>query len=198
MKRIIVIASFILLGIWSVHAEMSEWFFCQIRKDDIVISLKKTEWFYKCNDTIASLEQLMIDTAKDLMKIQSYLNKGRNVEYWNTIKTQKQALLKKLQLSKATIIANIQTFETTLLQKSVQYFIIKVTPYKISLQKSLVKIQALALSWFATPALDSYALLLKAQVATIDALSNVTTQAELVDLLKKYVYFKKEILWKYE
>jgi len=193
-----VIASFILLGIWSVRAEMSDWFFCQIRKDDVVISLKKTEWFYKCNDTIASLEQLMINTAKDLMKIQSYLNKGRNVEYRNTIKTEKQALLKKLQLSRTTIIANIETFESTLLQKSVQYFIIKITPYKISLQKSLVKIQALTLSWFATPALDSYALLLKAQVATIDALSNVTTQAELIDLLKKYVYFKKEILWKYE
>ena len=192
------IASFILLGIWSVRAEMSDWFFCQIRKDDVVISLKKTEWFYKCNDTIASLEQLMINTAKDLMKIQSYLNKGRNVEYRNTIKTEKQALLKKLQLSRTTIIANIETFESTLLQKSVQYFIIKITPYKISLQKSLVKIQALTLSWFATPALDSYALLLKAQVATIDALSNVTTQAELIDLLKKYVYFKKEILWKYE
>jgi hypothetical protein len=54
------------------------------------------------------------------------------------------------------------------------------------------------LSWFATPALDSYALLLKTQVATIDALSKVTTQTELIDLLKKYVYLKKEILWKYE
>jgi uncharacterized protein YabN with tetrapyrrole methylase and pyrophosphatase domain len=108
--------------------------------------LKKTEGFYKCNDTIASLEQLMINTAKDLMKIQSYLNRGRDVEYWNTIKTEKQALLKKLQLSRTTIIANIQTFETTLLQKSVQYFIIRITPYKISLQKSLVKIQTLTLS----------------------------------------------------
>ena len=198
MKRIIVIVIFMMLGIWSVRAEMSDWFFCQIRKDDVVISLKKTEGFYKCNDTIASLEQLMINTAKDLMKIQSYLNRGRDVEYWNTIKTEKQALLKKLQLSRTTIIANIQTFETTLLQKSVQYFIIRITPYKISLQKSLVKIQTLTLSWFATPALDSYALLLKTQVATIDALSKVTTQTELIDLLKKYVYLKKEILWKYE
>ena len=198
MKKIIVIAVFMLLGIWGVRAEMSDWFFCQIRKDDVVISLKKTEWFYKCNDTLASLEQLMINTAKDLMKIQSYLNKGRNVEYRNTIKTEKQALLKKIQLSRTTLIANIKMFESTLLQKSVQYFIIKITPYKISLQKSLIKIQTLTLSGFITPELDSYALLLKTQVATIDALSKVTTQAELIDLLKKYVYLKKEILWRYE
>lgn len=133
----------------------------------------------------------MIETAKDLMKIQTYINNGRDLEYRKTIRTEKQALIKKLQASKATILTNMKTFETSLLQKSVQYFIIKITPYKISLQKSLVKIQAL--SGVATPALNSYALLLKAQVATIDGLSKVTTTLELNDLLARYVYLKKTI-----
>jgi len=96
-----------------------------------------------------------------------------------------------LQRSRITIITNMKTFEGSLLQKSMQYFIIKITPYKISLQKSLVKIQEL--SGFTTPELNSYALLLKAQVVTIDSLSKVTTLSELTDVLAKFVYLKKEI-----
>ena len=136
---------------------------------------------------------MIISTAKDLMKIQTYLNKGRDLEYRKTIKIEKKALLDKLQLSRITVVANMKTFQDTLLQKSVQYFIIKITPYKISLQKSLVKIDILTSSGFATPSLNSYASLLKAQVTIIDKLSNATTQAELTDLLNKYVYLKKEI-----
>ena len=136
---------------------------------------------------------MIISTAKDLIKIQTYLNKGRDTDYRQLIKVEKKALLDKLQLSRLTIVANMKTFQDTLLQKSVQYFIIKITPYKISLQKSLIKIDVLTSSGFATPSLNSYAFLLKAQVAVIDKLSKATTQPELTDLLTKYVYLKKEI-----
>jgi len=127
------------------------------------------------------------------MKVQQYVTNGRDIEYRKTIRTGKQNLLNTLQLSRTTIITNMKTFQASLLQKSIQYFIIKVTPYKISIQKSLNKIQLLTLSGFTTPALNSYTLLLKAQAATIEKLSKVTTQAELTDLLAKYVYLKKEI-----
>lgn len=57
------------------------------------------------------------------------------------MKIQKQALFTTLMASKNTITVNMQTFETNLLKKSVKYFILRVTPYKVSLQKSLVKIR---------------------------------------------------------
>jgi len=115
------------------------------------------------------------------------------VEYRKTVKTQKQSLLDTLQLSRLTIIANMKTFETHLIQKSVQYFIIKITPYKIRLQKSLVKIDAIVASGFSTSSLNAYTTLLKTQVATIDSLTKATTMPELTTLLAKYVYLKKEI-----
>lgn len=90
------------------------------------------------------MEHLIIAAAKDLIKIQSYIDNGRDIEYRKTIKPQKTALLDKLQTSRITIRTNMKTFESTLIQKSIQYFIIKITPYKISLQKSLVKIDALS------------------------------------------------------
>ena len=162
-----------------------------MRKSDVIISLKQTTGYYNCKDTIVSLEQLIIDTAKDLIKIQTYINKGRDVEYRKTIKTQKQSLITTLQLSKTTILTNMKIFEKTLLQKSVQYFIIKITPYKIKLQKSLVKIQSM--SGVATSELNSYAILLKTQIAVIDSLNAVSTTSELSSALAKYVYLKKEI-----
>jgi len=198
MKKIILIVICTFLSIWAVSADQSDWLFCLIRKEQVTISLKQTTWYYHCKDTIASLEQLIISTAKDLMKIQTYLNRGRDLEYRKTIKIEKKALLDKLQLSRITVVANMKTFQDTLLQKSVQYFIIKITPYKINLQKSLVKIDILTASGFATPSLNAYASLLRAQVTIIDKISKTTTQAELTDLLNKYVYLKKEIAWKSE
>ncbi len=196
MKKIAVIAVLMILSIWTVSADLSDWLFCLVKKNEVVISLKQTTGYHKCKDTIVSLERLIIDTAKDLQKIQSYIAKGRDVDYRRSIQTEKKVLLDTLQLSRMTIVTNMKTFETNLIKKSVQFFVIKITPYKISLQKSLVKIQTL--SWVATPSLNSYALLLKAQVATIDWLSKAATMKELTDLLAKYVYLKKEIEWKSE
>lgn len=185
------------LGIWTVNADLSDGFFCLLKKDEVIISLKQTPWYYKCKDTIVSLEHLIIQTAKDLMKVQTYLNRGRDVEYWKTIKAKKRELLDTLQLTRVNVIANMKTFEDSLLVKSVQYFILKITPYKLKLQKSLAKIQSLTWS-VPTTTVDSYVLLLTAQIATIDALSNTSDIKELTSLLAKYVYFKKEIEWKSE
>ena len=191
MKKIVVIVIFILLGIWRVSADLSDWLFCLIKKDQVTISLKQTQWYYKCTDTIVSLEHLIIATAKDLMNIQTYINRGRDLDYRKTIKLQKKSLLDILQLSRTTILTNMKTFESTLIQKSIQYFIIKITPYTVKLQKSLLTIQAL--TGIVTPELNSYTLLLKAQVDTIDQLSKATTQVELTHLLTQYVYLKQEI-----
>lgn len=196
MKKIVVIVIFILLGIWRVSADLSDWLFCLIKKDQVTISLKQTQWYYKCTDTIVSLEHLIIATAKDLMNIQTYINRGRDLDYRKTIKLQKKSLLDILQLSRTTILTNMKTFESTLIQKSIQYFIIKITPYTVKLQKSLLTIQAL--TGIVTPELNSYTLLLKAQVDTIDQLSKATTQVELTHLLTQYVYLKQEIEWKSE
>lgn len=196
MKKIILLAIFALLSIWTVSADLSDWLFCLIRKDEVIISLKQTTWYYKCKDTLVSLEHLIIDAAKELMRVQIYINRGSDLEYRKSIKIQKKALLDKLQVVRITIGTNMKTFESNLIQKSVQYFIIKITPYKIGLQKSLVKIDVL--SGVATPFLNSYALLLKAQVTTIEKLGKIATMPELTDLLAKYVYLKKEIEWKYE
>ncbi len=196
MRKFVVIVVFVFFSMWIVSADLSDWLFCLIKKTEVTISLKQTFGYYRCKDTIVSLQDLIIGTAKDLMKIQSYINRGRDIEYRKAIKMEKRKLLDTLQLSRLTILTNMQTFESTLLQKSVKYFIIKITPYTLTLQKSLAKIQSL--SGVATPEILSYARLLETQITTLDLLSKATTTTQLNDLLAKYLYLKKEIEWKSE
>lgn len=196
MKKMLLIVCLMMLWIWTASAELSDWFFCQVRSEEVIISLKKTEGFYKCNDTIASLESLIMQNAKDLMLIQWYINRGTDRDYWIGIKQLKLATLEKYQIARKNIIANITTFENNIVKKSIYYFVISITPYKINLQRSLVKIGAMSGSLPST--LQSYAVLLKEQVATIESLGKVETLPELIPLLTKYIYLKKEISWRYE
>ncbi len=198
MKKILILLVLLVLGLWTASADLLDWFFCQVRKNDIIIALKKIDSFYKCKDIIASLETVIIQTAKDLMTIQTYLNRRRDVDYWLSIKKDKLATIDTLQIVRKSISENMKTFETNLTKKSIQWFILTITPYKIRLQKSLVTIAALQQSGFATMEINNYALVLKAQVATLDNISKVTTMKDLTPLLTKYVYFKKLIEWKYE
>jgi len=196
MRKVILLVIIALLWFWTASADLSDWFFCQIRSQEVVISLKKTQWFYKCKDTVASLETLILQTAKDLMTIQLYINSWRDRDYWITIKQEKLLMIEKYQLARKNIIESVGTFQNNLVQKSVYYFILSITPYKVNLQRSLVKIEAMSGS--VTTTLTSYATLLREQVATITALGKAQTVSELIPLLTKYIYLKKEISWKYE
>jgi hypothetical protein len=196
MKKVLLIVVLSILGLWTASAGLSDWFFCQIRSEEVVISLKKTEWFYKCKDTIASLESLILQTAKDLMTVQTYVNRWRDREYRVLVKKEKIASLEKYQSVRKNIIENMKTFETNLVIKSIHYFVLAITPYKVNIQRSLVKIDAM--TWSLPSTLLSYTALLRAQITTIEELSKVETIEELIPLLTKYIYLKKEISWKYE
>lgn len=196
MKKILLIAIVSIIGLWTANAGLSDWFFCQIRSNEVVISLKKAESFYRCKDTIVSLESLILQTAKDIMTLETYINRWRDKDYWVGAKKDKTIILEKYQLVRKNIIENMKIFEENLVIKSIQYFILSITPYKVNLQRSLVKIDTM--SWSLTSALLSYRTLLHGQIVTIDDLSAVTTIEKLAPLLNKYIYLKKEIQWRYE
>ncbi len=198
MKKVVLIVILISLFIWTTSAARSDSLFCLVEKNNVTISLKQTKGYHTCNETLASIDQLVLQTVVDLEKIQYYIDQRRNVSYRMNLRNQKINYQQQLQNAKSQILESIKAFESNLIKKYVQYFIIRITPYKISLQKSLAKIDVLTLWWYATIDLRSYGLLLKAQVAVIDSMSNASTVKELTDLLRKYVYFKKEIQWRYE
>jgi len=135
-----------------------------------------------------------MSTAKDLMTIQTYINRWRDVEYRITLKKEKLLTLERLQSARKNIIENMKTFENNLVIKSVQYFVLSITPYKINLQRSLVKIDSM--SWFISSDIVYYAELLRRQISTIESLAKVESIDELIPLFTMYLYLKQEIIWK--
>lgn len=96
-----------------------------------------------------------------------------------------------LQALRLNIIESMKTFELTLLKKSVDYFTLKTTPYKLQLTKSLAQLAALGSGQPAE--VLRLTSLMSGQVQTLDKIAQVKTFEELVPLLNGYIYFKQQI-----
>lgn len=192
MKKILFAILCILFWYWSVHAALSDGFFCLLKSEQVVISLEKTSWFYACNDVILSLESMLVEAAYDLQTIDQYLSRWRDVAYWTTIRNDKLIMIDKLHVTRKNIIQNISVFENNLVVQSVYYFIISITPYRLSLYHTLR-----SLTWESL-ATETYRSLLKKQIETIESLSRVQNISQLIPLLDSYIYFKKQLSWKFE
>ncbi len=177
-------------------AGLSDSLYCSIAKSNVTVSLKSWTGYYRCSDSILNVEKLILSSAKDLMTIQSYINKRQDVDYRTEVKQAKIVVFNQLQLIRTNLKASIKTFEDNVFQKMIQLFVAKITPYKQNLQKSLVKFNAL--TGTVNPVLQNYRGLLSWQVEVIDKISKVTTQTELIPLLNGYIYFKTQLAWKFE
>jgi hypothetical protein len=82
----------------------------------------------------------MKNTAKELYTIQEYIFKRQDVSYRNEVKKTKLEKLNKLKAMRLNILANIQTFQNNLLEKSLKYFLMQINPYKVKLEKTLSKL----------------------------------------------------------
>lgn len=166
--------------------------FCQINKQQIRISLNPIDGS-KCQEYVVYVENTMRTTAKSLVTIQWYIAHRQDVEYWQKIKQQKLTEIDKLQAIRLNIITSMKTFESNLLQKTIEYFMQRVTSYKNKLQKSYTLLANFTGS--VTPYISNYKWILSGQLQTIDKISKVTSIESLIPLMDDYVYFKQKITW---
>jgi hypothetical protein len=88
----------------------------------------------------------------------------------------------------------MKAFESNLLKKSIGYFVIKATPYRIQLVQWLAKLNAL--TGTISPELQRYMTIMSWQIQTIDKIGQAKTFGELIPLLNGYIYFKQQLEWK--
>ena len=188
---ILVLACLPSFSFWYMEAKL----FCRINQQVIKVSISPKDGS-KCQSYIAYMEQTMRQTARELYTIQWYINKGQDVDYWSQVKKDKLASINTLQSLRLDIIASMKSFELALLKKSVDYFTLKTTPYKLQLTKSLSKL--LALTGTQSPDVVRLTMLMSWQVQTLEKIATVKTFEELIPLLNGYIYFQKEISWKSE
>lgn len=195
MKKIVIIVLVLTclpsFSFWYMEAKL----FCRINQQAIKVSISSKDGS-KCQSYIAYTEQTMRQTARELYTIQWYINSRQDVDYWTQIKKEKLKSIDTLQWVRLDIIANMKSFELALLRKSVDYFTLKIAPYKLQLTKSLLKLSIL--TWTQSSDIARLSLLMSWQVQTLDKIAKVQTFEELIPLLNGYIYFQKEISWKSE
>lgn len=195
MKKIIIIVMVLTLlpsvSFWYMEAKL----FCRINQNVIKVSLSPQDGS-KCKSYIAYMEQTMRQTAKDLYTIQWYINRRQDVEYRTQVKKEKLASIDTLQWLRLNIIDSMKSFESALLKKLVDYFLLKNTPYLLQLTKSLSKLSLL--TGDQPPEVTRLYTLMSWQVQTLEKISKVQTIEELIPLLNGYIYFKQQISWKSE
>ncbi len=164
--------------------------YCQITKDNIVISLKAGQW-YTCKRYIRSIEIFMKQTYRDILTVQQYLDKKQDMWFWLPVKEKKVSLLNTLQATRQNILAHMQSFEKNLFVKSKTYFLDSIVEYKRKLNSTLKSLSKLKDSKSV-----SYTLLIENQLSTIERIASSQTFDEMNIHIQRYVYLKKQIEWK--
>jgi hypothetical protein len=136
----------------------------------------------------------MRQTARDLFTIQWYINHWQDADYRKQVKKDKLAMIDKLQGVRLNVIASMKTFESNLLKKSVGYFVISVTPYRIKLVQWIAKLSAS--TGTISPEIQRYITVMSWEIQTIDKIGQAKTFEELIPLLSGYIYFKQQLEWK--
>jgi hypothetical protein len=132
MKKILIILIVFLFLPSFGFGYMEDKLFCSLNNKEIKISLNKADGS-SCKAYIAYIEQTMRHIARDLFTIQGYINHKQDVDYRQQVKKEKLAMIDKLQGVRLNVIASMKAFESNLLKKSIGYFVIKATPYRIQL-----------------------------------------------------------------
>ena len=138
----------------------------------------------------------MRKNARDLYTLQWYITHGQDVDYRQQVKKDKLAEIDKLQAIRLNIIASMKTFESNLLKKALQFFLLKIAPYRTQLKQWLAKFSAL--TGTISPDLQRHISIISGQIQVIDKLYTVETFDQLIPLFNAYLYFNKEIQWKSE
>ncbi|MEI7562891.1 MAG: hypothetical protein WCJ39_04220 [bacterium] len=164
--------------------------FCQIDKQNIKISLNPLDGS-KCQEYVSYIESIMKSTAKNLIVIQGYIVSRQDLSYRQKIKQQKLAEIDKLQAIRLNIITNMKTFESNLLQKTIEYFLLRSAPYKAQIQKNYTALTSY--TGTITTSLAQYKTLLSRQLETLTQIAKVKTVGELIPLMDTYVYLKSQL-----
>lgn len=175
-------------------------YFCSVKEDSVKISINPSVWV-ACDSYIANLDYLLVNTAKELVTLNSLIKQGKDVAYWVSIKDQKIVELQNYSLLKDRILSHIDRFSYAFFIKIRDYVILSIKDDIEGYINMFKRIQ-----WF-QETYKGYALsenLVKYQEILVDVLTivqNIYTSQNVDEILthyRKYIYLKSILAWKSE
>lgn len=194
LSTIFIIIVFLLL--WSSFWYMEDSLYCTISNQSIRVSIQRTEDSNKCNEYIKSLELLIKSEYNDILKIQVYIDKKKDLEYRESLQESKKQKIYDLQAIRLWIIENMKLFEDNFLKKTQEYLKSRLEKYYNSLTKKVSPLQKLWTWYQFSPYIQKQISLITSQINTLNAIYTAPDIPTFLKLTKDYLYLKKQLEWK--
>jgi len=196
MKKIILIIISILFIVNFSYAYVEDLVFCTIKSDSITITIKK-ENNYKCTEYLNVLSQTINSEYNNIMSAQNLINKWYDKEFWTEIRDEKIEKVKNLLSTKEQIEQAMKEFDNNLFIKIKDYLTYTLSPERTDFQAILKVIKANQKKWINLTNSEKQKLnQIEDAIKQINTIITTPDFNTLIQSFNKYLYLKKQILWK--
>lgn len=196
MKKIILIIISILCIVNVSYGYVEDLVFCTIKSDSITITIKK-ENNYKCTEYLDVLSQTINTEYNNIISAQNLINKWYDTEFRTEIRDTKIEKVKKLVSTKEQIEEAIKEFDNNLFIKIKDYLTYTLSPERADFQAILKTIKANQKKWINLTNSEKQKLnQIEDAIKQINTIMTTSDFDTLIKSFNKYLYLKKQILWK--
>ena len=196
MKRFFVFIFWVILIWWfgSTFWYFENKVYCNIKDNNVTISLMNYSWTLKCKVYIDVIQQNALKKYDEIMAINSYIAQWEDVYYWKNVLESKKSDFLQLVNYRSQIISVVNRFESVLfnryydsLQKDMRiyYSDLEVQYYSLINQDTQVK-------WSKKELMISQ---LKQQIENVSAIIEAESLDDIMKIVPSYIYLKKQIEW---
>lgn len=189
MKRsIVVVMGMLLLWGWSASASFFvERMYCVIQTDAIQISLQKNDNFL-CQSYLQAIQKSMRKTAEDMLLVQWYIQDRQDLWYRLKVRDILRERFIKTDTMKKSIEYSINIFEHNIFTKLKDYLATWLEGYYYQLL-------SIRDGWDEEE-LPIYHTQVTEQLDLIDGIRSSTWFDDMMPLATRYLYLKKDLVWK--
>ncbi len=196
MKKTLLTIAIILFGfVGAGFAYMENKVLCTISQSSITVTLDR-ENNYMCSDYVTVLTQAINKEYKNVLAIQNLIKQDYDVEFWTDIRETKRFQIQKMLIIKQQIEDSVIEFEENLFDKTKEYMIYTISPYRIKYRKLLRPLERLEDGIYLRLSVRTKIKLMQEQLDIISKISLAEDFDTLMTSFNRYVYLKNKIEWK--
>lgn len=172
--------------------------YCELTSKSVRIYTQRNKDTLKCSEYIHSLEYLIKKEFQDIQKVDIYISKKQDLDYWKQVKGSQIQKINDLQKIRLWVIDSMNLFESNFIKKTQEYMQKRLNPYQRSLE---IKIAPLAKLWtwyVFSPYIQRQIYLITSQLQNLKDMYTATWTDSFLKWIQNYLYFKKLLEWKSE
>ena len=131
-----------------------------------------------------------------MLAIQNLIKQKYDIEFWTAIREKKRSQIQRMLIIKQQIEDSVWEFEENLFDKTKEYMLYSVWPYRIKYRKLLRPLERLDSGIYLRLSVRNKIKLMQEQLDVIAKISLAEDFDILMKSFNRYVYLKNQIEWK--